>query len=125
KSYFPEVWQQNQLRDKHEPLRLKLTFIKARLDATRREVAARDAGRPEIVPGSYKRAQEFIEDLELCQRVVELANAKLSQRFLLTPLLGQVKTLGFTGYRLDLREDSEAHTRALEEIAARTGTTAP
>lgn len=125
RALFPDVWEQNQMRDKHEPLRLKLTFVKARLDATRREVAARDAGRPEIVHGSYKRAQEFIDDLELCQRVVDAANARLSQRFFLAPLIGQVKTLGFTGYRLDIRDDSEAHTRALEDIAARTGTTAP
>ena len=125
KARFPEVWQANQLRDKHEPLRLKLTFVKARLGATRREVAARDAGRPEILPGSYKTSQEFVDDLELCQRVLETANAGLTQRFFLAPLIGQVKSLGFTGYRLDIREDSEAHTRALEAIAAETGTTAP
>lgn len=125
KSLFADVWQANQVRDKHEPLRLKLTFMVSRLEATRREVASRDAGRPEIVPGAYASAGEFMADLELCKRVLDSANAGLSGRFFLAPIIGQVKTLGFTGYRLDIREDSEAHTRALEDIAKRTGTTAP
>src|SRR5690606_23286644 len=122
---FPEVWQANQLRDRHESLRLKLTFMVARLEAVRREVASRDAQRPEFVSGAYQNSQEFIRDLELCRNVLSVANASLSRRFFLDPLLGQARTLGFSGYRLDIREDAEVHTRAIAEIAQRTGTENP
>lgn len=122
---FPDVWLANQQRDKHEPLRLKLTFMVSRLTAVRREIASRDAGRPEVVPGAYRSAAEFLADLELCRSVLAGARATLSQRIILEPLIGQVQNLGFCGYRLDIREDSEVHTLALQEIAERTGASAP
>ncbi|MEJ7809736.1 MAG: phosphoenolpyruvate carboxylase, partial [Gemmatimonadaceae bacterium] len=41
---FPQVWEANRRRNADEPLRLKLTFMAARVEAARRLVAARDAG---------------------------------------------------------------------------------
>ncbi len=125
KESFSEVWQANQVRDVHEPLRLKLTFMVSRLECGRQEIASRDAGRPQIVAGAYTSSSDFIEDLELCQRALLAANARRASRFFLEPLIGQVKTLGFSGYRLDIREDSERHTAAIRDIAERTGRTPP
>ncbi|MEO5588399.1 MAG: phosphoenolpyruvate carboxylase, partial [Gemmatimonadaceae bacterium] len=41
---MPAVWEANSRRNADEPIRLKLTFIAARLAATRALIAARDAG---------------------------------------------------------------------------------
>ncbi len=44
KPLLPKLWEMNRKRDEHEPLRLKLTFMSGKLEATRREIAARDSG---------------------------------------------------------------------------------
>src|SRR5919199_2093475 len=48
---LPEVWETNHRRNEDEPIRLKLSFMAARLDAARRQVASRDAGH-----AAYERA---------------------------------------------------------------------
>jgi phosphoenolpyruvate carboxylase len=121
KADLPEVWETNRRRDAAEPLRLKLSFMSARLTGLRSEIASRDAGRPHAVRGAYANAGEFVADLELCRDVISGAKALHVCDTLLEPLLATVKLLGFAGYLLDLRDDSEVHTAALESIAASIG----
>ncbi len=59
KPLLPRLVEINRKRDQHEPLRLKLTFITGRLEATRREIASRDSVKPERVSGAYASAEEF------------------------------------------------------------------
>src|SRR5687768_17638127 len=47
---LPVVWEANARRNEDEPLRLKVSFMAARIGATRELVAARDAGRPAQMP---------------------------------------------------------------------------
>ncbi|HYO93149.1 MAG TPA: phosphoenolpyruvate carboxylase [Polyangiaceae bacterium] len=117
KALLPAVWEANQRRDAHEPMRLKLTFMAERVEALRREIAARDAGRPLMAPGAYRNAEELVADLELIRRALIAAGADHARRLWLEPLVSQVQSLGFYGYTLDLREDSEAHTQARNAIA--------
>jgi phosphoenolpyruvate carboxylase len=117
KAHLPVLWEANRRRDAHEPLRLKLTFMSGRLEALRREIASRDAGRPEQVQGAYKGADEFTRDLELLRRALISAGADHARESLVEPLIARVKTLGFFGYFLDVREDAEMHARTLEAIA--------
>ena len=56
-----------------------------------------------------------------CARRSIGARADHARRSLLDPLIGQVEVLGFCGYYLDLREDSEMHTRTLANIAKAVG----
>jgi phosphoenolpyruvate carboxylase len=121
KPVLPKLWEMNQRRDTHEPLRLKLTFISGRLDATQREVAARDAARPEKIAGAYASSEELLADLNVVRETLIAARADHARRSLLDPLIGQVEALGFHGYYLDLREDSEMHARALDAIAKSAG----
>src|SRR5690606_6194216 len=117
KALQPGAWEMNRKRDSYEPLRLKLSFMSARLEALRSEIASRDAGRPQHVTGAYASAEEFITDLELCRDVLQRARAEYAQKTILDPLLATVRLLGFCGYLLDVRDDSETHTRALDHIA--------
>jgi len=121
KPLLPRLWEINRKRDQHEPLRLKLTFITGRLEATRREIAARDSGQVERVSGAYASAEEFLQDLDVVRQSLVHARAEQARRSLLEPLIGLVEVLGFAGYYLDLREDSEMHTRTLAEIAKAVG----
>lgn len=121
KPLLPKLWEMNRKRDQHEPLRLKLTFMMGRIEATRQEIAARDASKTEHVPAAYSSADEFWQDLDVVRKALVGARAEHARRSLLEPLIGQVEVLGFCGYYLDLREDSEMHTRALASIAKAVG----
>jgi len=121
KPLLPRLWEINRKRDQHEPLRLKLTFITGRLEATRREIASRDSGQPERVSGAYASAEEFWNDLDVVRQSLVHARAEQARRSLLEPLIGLVEVLGFAGYYLDLREDSDMHTRTLAAIAKAVG----
>ena len=62
---LPDVWKANEKRNADEPLRLKLSFMAARIEATRRLVASRDAGRPRREPAAYPDAADLEHDLLL------------------------------------------------------------
>lgn len=117
KSEMPAIWEANRRRDAHEPVRLKLTFIAGRIDALRKEIAGRDAGRPESVPGAYQTVEAFQQDLALVRDALTAGGAEQARKTLVDPLLVLIRALGFFGYALDLREDSDAHTRACARIA--------
>lgn len=121
KAILPDVWEANSQRDAEEPLRLKLSFIKGRLDATRRAIASRDAGRPESFPGTYNGPEGLIEDLQLVHDIVSSSKATHAARSLVSPLLAEVRMLGLHGYNLDVREDSDEHTQALNSIGRSIG----
>jgi phosphoenolpyruvate carboxylase len=117
KLVLPKLWEANRRRDAHEPLRLKLTFVAGRLEALRSEIASRDAGQPQSVPGAYKEPAELVADLELVRSALIASRADHAREALLEPLIVLVQTLGFHGYNLDLREDAEVHAQALAAIA--------
>lgn len=118
KPLLTEAWEKNKRRNESESLRLKLTFIVGRLEATRQEVASRDANRPEQVEGAYENAEQLLADLKVVESAVRAGGAEHAVRSLIEPLVAQVETLGFAGYYLDLRDDSETHTRTVDAIAA-------
>jgi phosphoenolpyruvate carboxylase len=121
KALLPEVWQANNKRDAEEPLRLKLSFVVGRIQATRLQIAAKDGGRSETYPAAYKNAGELVRDVELLEQAVSGAKASLAVRSLITPLLAEIRQVGVHGYNLDVREDSEAHTQAVDAICASVG----
>src|SRR5215210_2777916 len=62
---LPLVWKKNRTRNADEPLRLKLSFMSGRIEATRRLVASRDAGRAQKETAAYPDLQTFQQDLLL------------------------------------------------------------
>ncbi|HYQ16172.1 MAG TPA: phosphoenolpyruvate carboxylase [Polyangiaceae bacterium] len=121
KPLLPLAWEKNKRRNANESLRLKLTFMVGRLEATRQEVASRDANRPEKLEGAYATSEEFLADLKIVEAAVRAGGAEHAVRSLIAPLVAQVETLGFAGYYLDLRDDSEMHTRTVDTIAKSVG----
>ena len=121
KELRPDVWEANRTRNADEPLRLKLSFMAGRIDATRRLVAARDAGRPEDEPAAYGSATVFEQDLLLVRDSLIAAGAIEACRTALDPLLIGVRTHGFHGFVMDVREHADVLTSAVADIVAHVG----
>ncbi|TVQ92994.1 MAG: phosphoenolpyruvate carboxylase [Deltaproteobacteria bacterium] len=114
---LPGVFQANRARDREEPIRLKLTFMARRLDATRQRLEDADAGRRAEHPAAYQTAQAFAEDLRSIEQALEQAGAHRAKEQLLLPLQLKVQAQGFHGLRMDLREDAAVHTAAVDDLA--------
>src|SRR3954462_1346078 len=83
---LPQVWKANRKRNADEPLRLKLTFMSARIEATRRLVAARDAGRARKEPAAYRDVAAFENDLTVVRKSLLRAGAEQACRATVDPL---------------------------------------
>lgn len=117
----PGVYEANRARNAEEPLRLKLTMISARVEATRRLTASRDAGHAIEEVAAYAGASDLERDLRLIERDLLAAGAVEATRVMLDPLLTAVRAHGFHGFRMDVRDHAEAHRAALVDIATQLG----
>jgi phosphoenolpyruvate carboxylase len=93
----------------------------ARVEATRRLTAARDAGRVAHEPAAYTSASELERDLELVRENVTAAGAEHASRTTIDPLLASVRAHGLHGFLMDIRDHADNHTAALADIAAQLG----
>jgi phosphoenolpyruvate carboxylase len=119
---LPDVAERNARRDGHEPVRLKLSFVAARLQNTAAKVAARDGGTPEPEGAGYATAAHLSADLVVLAEALRAAGAHHALRRWLVPLQRQVDVLGLHGFRLDIRDDSAVHTATLNALCDATGT---
>lgn len=115
---LPEVFARNSPRDRDEPLRLKLSMIAARLRSTGQALYDREQGAAGEPAAGYRQSQDFLDDLRLVRRALRSAGAHRADGDRVAPLEALVERIGLGGFRLDLREDADAHTRALDAIAA-------
>ena len=111
---LPDVYEANRQRNAKEPVRLKLTLMRARVDATRRLTAARDAGRAVSEPAAYGSAAEIERDLLLVRENLTSAGATQATRATIDPLIAMVHAHGFHGYLMDIRD----HADSLREAVA-------
>jgi phosphoenolpyruvate carboxylase len=117
----PEVYEANRRRNADEPVRLKLTLMLARVEATRRLTAARDAGRKAEDPAAYLDAGQLERDLLLVRESLERAGAMHACHTTLDPLVELVRAHGLYGYLMDVRDHAEVHRAAVNDIVARLG----
>ena len=118
---LPAVWEANRRRNEDEPLRLKLTFMAARIAASRDLVAARDAGRAIDLPAAYTDAESFERDLDLVSEALVSAGAEQVHRAMILPLIASVRAHGFHGFVTDVRDHADVHAAAVAEIGAQAG----
>ncbi len=118
---LPEVWRKNRLRNADEPLRLKLSFMSARIAATRSVVASRDAGKASEEPAAYLLVDAFEADLMLVRNYLSGAGAVQACRAVLDPLLASVRAHGFHGFMIDVRDHADVHAAAVEDLMAAAG----
>ena len=109
--------------DAHEPYRALLAEVRDRLEATRdlaEEALAESAPKlTGIAP--YLAAAELAEPLELCFRSLVSTGNEAMAAGRLTDILRRVTTFGVTLARLDLRQEAQRHTAAVDWIAQAAG----
>jgi phosphoenolpyruvate carboxylase len=120
---LPDVYEANRQRNADEPLRLKLTLMAARVEASRRLTAARDAGRVADEPAAYADAGQFEADLLLVRDNLLRAGAAHACRATIDPLVALVRAHGIYGFLMDVRDHADAHRAALDDVAATLGVT--
>jgi len=113
---LPLVWKKNRKRNADEPLRLKLSFMSARIEATRGLVASRDAGRARKEPAAYPDLRTFEKDLLLVREYLIASGAEQACRTTFDPLYAAVRAHGFYGFMMDVRDHSAVHSAAVEEL---------
>jgi len=118
---LPAIWEANRKRNEDEPLRLKASFMAARLDAARKLVAARDAGRPAHDPAAYEDTAAFEADVHLVRDALLDAGAVQACRTTIDPLLASLRANGFHGVATDIRDHADVHRAVFDEIASRIG----
>ncbi|MBC7788430.1 MAG: phosphoenolpyruvate carboxylase [Anaerolineae bacterium] len=117
RALLPELWEANRRRNADEPVRLKLTLMAGRIEATRRLVALRDANRPANEPAAYPNAAAFELDLLLVRECLIAAGALQACRTVFDPLMRTVRESGFHGLLLDVRDHAKVHAAALADLA--------
>jgi phosphoenolpyruvate carboxylase len=116
---LPDVWKKNRKRNSDEPLRLKLSFMSARIESTRRLVASRDAGRTRKEPAAYRDVAEFESDLILIRDYLCGSGAVQACYATLDPFIASVRAHGFHGFMMDVRDHSDVHSAAVADIMAK------
>jgi phosphoenolpyruvate carboxylase len=107
---FPELAAELISKNGDELYRQLLTFFRERVAATRLGVE-----------GGYSSPRELIRDLRAIERALIEQGEPLITGGDLHDLIRQVEVFGFHFARLDLRDHSRRHERALEEIFRLTG----
>ena len=107
RALVPSVYEANRERNAEEPLRLKLSMMAARVEATRRVTASRDAGRPVEDQAAYAKAEDLERDLRLVEQNLLDAGAVEATHVMLDPLLASVRAHGFHGFRMDIRDHAD------------------
>ncbi len=104
---YRQLLPQVQSRPRHAdmPYRLLNDRMRARLQATMDDA-----------PGAYAGPEEFIADIQLILDSLEANKGKHAGWFSVRRLLWRVRTFGFHLARLDVRQESSVHARALAEV---------
>lgn len=119
---MPEVYEELSIRYRQEPYRLKLSYVKKRLEATRdrnwrlyndaeQQKDKLKQTHPDI---HYQTASEFLAQLRLIQRNLKETGLTCGD---LEDLICQVEIYGFNLAHLDIRQESSRHSDAIDEIA--------
>jgi phosphoenolpyruvate carboxylase len=110
-------------RYSQEPYVLKMLCVELRVLQARQQARSRlDTGRISGFEFAYTRAEELLEDLHVVQRsLAENRASDLADGGRVPSLIRQVEAFGFHLATLDIRQHSEQHEEALEEMLLAAG----
>ena len=95
-------------RNPHEPWRQFVSLVLLKLEHTKKEYGEENT--------YYLRPENLMEDLELLKQSLLEIGAKRIVEDLLFPVVRMVECFGFHLARLDIRQNSEFHDKAMEQI---------
>ena len=94
-----------------EPYREMITQIQARIAATKNRYHGEKTSEP-----SYGKPEEFLADIRLIERsLLEHKGADIAE-VMVRPLIRQIELFGFHMATLDIRQHSEVHETAVDEL---------
>jgi phosphoenolpyruvate carboxylase len=113
----------------HEPYRAVLRDVQHRLERTRRCVerslaAPEDGGHGTPVKREredFDTAEQFAAPLRLCYESLQRTGNGIIADGRLTDVIRRIATFGLTLVRLDIRQEADRHTEAVDELARRMG----
>ena len=110
---LPEIEDRYRRQNVEEPYRLKATAIRHRLILTQR----RHSAGADHTPGrDYESTQELINDLMLMRTSLLAHRGELIATGLLERIIRTVASFGITHATMDVREHSDAHHNAMEQL---------
>ena len=112
---IPEIEDRFKRLNVEEPYRLKATAIRHRLILTQRRHAA---GAPHVAGRDYDNTAEILADLALMYDSLIAHKGELIAHGQLERVIRTVSSFGLTHATMDVREHSEAHHHALEQLAS-------
>jgi phosphoenolpyruvate carboxylase len=121
---LPSVYDKYYIRYRQEPYRLKLSYIKQRLENTkeRNSALANPETRNSIKLSSkedvYRQSADFLAELKLIQDNLAQTSSESQE---LDHLIAQVEIYGFHLTQLDFRQESSRHGDTIEEIVSYLG----
>ncbi len=104
-----------------QPYRQKLALVYRKLRATLERATAAWQADAEPAPGSYAAAEQLLADLRLVQQSLMAHRGERLAGGRLALILSQVEIFGFHLATLDIRQHSDRHASAVEELLARSG----
>jgi phosphoenolpyruvate carboxylase len=112
--------------DVHEPYRALLRDVQHRLDSSRRRVETelvgpRDDKRSTAQAESIETVAELAEPLQLCYRSLRATGNGIIADGRLSDVLRRIAAFGLTLVRLDIRQEADRHTEALDAITRSRG----
>lgn len=117
---MPDIYDHLAIRYRQEPYRLKLAYIKQRLENTYERSLRMYEGDPfadryaePTAAPFYRYGEEFLAELQLIQRNLQATGLNCQD---LDTLVCQAQIFGFNLAQLDLRQESSRHSDALDEI---------
>jgi len=116
-AFSAEVFVDNTNLYAKEPYRRKLAIMRYRLSKTLIRVQQCIHDKPRSVsPAAYTTTKEFLQDLTQIRDSLESHGDKEIANRELKNLIRLVSTLGFSLYKLDIRQESTEHTFAVAEV---------
>ncbi len=110
-----------QVGDAWEPYRALLKEVLGRLAATRKDIQSRLEGRPTPHEPIYTEVEDLREPLQLCWRSLhDCQHADIASGRLLD-LFRRLDSFGLSLLKLDIRQESDRHTEALDWITSTLG----
>ncbi|HWO12095.1 MAG TPA: phosphoenolpyruvate carboxylase, partial [Polyangiaceae bacterium] len=107
---------QERVGNVREPYRALLRDVRDRLQATRERMQALLDGRTPSEEPFYEDDKELWDALMLCYRSLNDVGQEVVAHGRLLDLIRRLRCFGLTMVRLDLRQDSDRHAEAMDEI---------
>jgi len=100
------------IRSSDESYRIKLSYIESKISSTLKRI------RGEVYNISYANKDQLLLDLEVIDRSLRENRGGLLADSILKKLIRKVSVFGFHMAKLDIRQNSEVHVRAIKEITS-------